>query len=58
VKLRLTMVCEYDVDPEHYGTHDPVEAARIDQVQIADDPTSGLALLVEAIDFDVKVEPA
>jgi hypothetical protein len=58
VKLRLTMVCEYEASPEHYGTHDPVEAAKIDQVQIADDPTAGLALLVEAIDIDVTVEPA
>ena len=30
MKLVMTVVYEYDADPENYGTNDPVEMAKID----------------------------
>lgn len=31
VKLQFTLVVEYEADPDHYGTSDPMEMASIDQ---------------------------
>lgn len=58
MKFKATMVTIYEVD-EHdmqkaYGTTDPLEAAKIDQESLNDDP--GVFLSLEGESLDAKVE--
>jgi hypothetical protein len=38
VRLRATVVVEYDAHPDHYDTDDPAEMAEIDQKNWQGDP--------------------
>lgn len=57
MKLRLTVVHEYEAVPEYYGTDDPKEMAKIDEVQWADilnmaiqDPDSAITAKIEPVE--------
>ena len=38
MKLRLRIIAEYDANPEHYGTDDPVKMAEIDISNLSNNP--------------------
>lgn len=44
-RIRVTLSFEYDADPEHYGTDNPNDMARIDEANFEDDYPSLLNLL-------------
>lgn len=56
VRLRATIVVEYDADPKDYETSDPVEMARIDQ-RDWDDRMLTYDILVSEDDAIVTFEP-
>jgi hypothetical protein len=55
MKLRATIIVEYDAEPEYYGTADPTEMAALDQANWDDDPAS---LLMAGGTIAISVEPA
>jgi hypothetical protein len=58
VRLRTTIVLEYDADPKDYGTDDPEQMVRLDQENWDDDPISLFEFFVNAGDVSIKVEDA
>lgn len=59
MKLRLTVVTEYEANPVHYGTDDPVKAAGIDLEGFKEDPVSIAALIEEhPLSTTITVAPA
>jgi hypothetical protein len=57
VRLRATVVVEYDADFENYQTHDPEEAAKIDQQNWTKNFLDFVCCF-EPEQLDVKVEVA
>jgi hypothetical protein len=56
MKLRATLVVEYEPEPVHYNTDDPAEMAAIDQKNWTRDPAMLLASF-EDEEFTITVEP-
>jgi len=56
VKMRLTIVCEYVANPEHYGTEDPVEMAKIDMKNFSENPDL-LSEMIITDEYTAIVEP-
>jgi len=56
IRLRVTIVVEYEPDPEHYGTDDPAAMAHIDQDNWNSDPLR-LFSSFDDDEFKVTVEP-
>lgn len=57
MKLRATVVVEYDADPADYGTDIPAEAARIDEQQFDDDLSTLVYVIENGEGYRVTVEP-
>lgn len=55
-RLRVTVVAEYDADPESYGTSNPLHMAKIDQASWEQEPDYLVDMLIEQ--GTIKVEPA
>lgn len=54
-KLRLTIITEYEANPDHYGTDDPVQMAAMDEANLIDDPVSALDMVDETAKITVEV---
>lgn len=55
VKLRATVVMDYEAHPDNYGTSDPAEMAKIDRENWESDPSIFYEYLSD--DFKITVEP-
>lgn len=55
VRLRASLIVEYEADPKDYGTSDPVEMAKIDADNCNDD--IGTFLNISGADSELRVEP-
>jgi hypothetical protein len=55
VRLRATVVLEYDAHPDNYGTDDPAKMAQIDASNFNDDRDFFWQLVDD--DGTIKVEP-
>lgn len=56
MRLRATISVEYEANPAHYDTTDPMEAAAIDHAGLQDSPVA-LVALCEQCAYHVTVEP-
>ena len=57
MRLRATVVVEYNANPAHYETYDEIEAAEIDQRNWRDNPLT-FWMSFDDPEFSVTVEPA
>lgn len=55
VRLRASLIVEYEANPKDYGTSDPKAMAKIDADNCNDD--IGTFLNIDGAIVDVKVEP-
>jgi len=61
-RFRVVATLEYEVEGDNdyinemYGTTDPYEMAKVDQVNFDDDPDSLFGMFTD-YDFDVRIEP-
>ena len=55
VKLRLTIVGDYEVNPESYETNDPSEIAKIDEIEVRFYLEDCLDWLDSTVLFNVEV---
>lgn len=56
VRLRLTIEMVYEANPDHYGTEEPDEMAKIDQEGASVDPLVFLSA-IESLRLSVRVAP-
>lgn len=58
VRLRLTIVVDYEADPDHYETDDPVKMAEVDRENFIYDPPSLVDFLSgPGLVEELRVEP-
>lgn len=55
MKLKITVTCTYDVNPDEYGTDDPADIAAADQTVLEDDLDTVLGILSDTDEEDVTV---
>ena len=56
MKLRATIVIEYEANPDHYDTDDPKRAAEIDEENFRDDGGTLIEFVSTSPIKSVKVE--
>lgn len=55
MKLRLRIIMEYEADPAHYDTGDPIKMAQIDEDNYNADPGSMYSIL-DASEYQIIVD--